>query len=138
MSLEIGAVEEFGYEVQKHHLASELEGSEGGTLFPQVYSTGAMVGLMEATCSRQLARTLSPGEISAGAGLERVTHIAPTGIGSRVRARATYRGLEGKLHVWDVEAFDAHGLIGTCIHRRVVLDAERFHKKARERAQPPT
>jgi fluoroacetyl-CoA thioesterase len=135
MALQPGAVEEFGYEVQPHHLASNLEGSEGGALFPEVYSTGAMVGLMEATCARQLAPTLSADEISAGAGLERVEHTAATTLGAKVHARTTYRGLEGKFHIWDVQAFDAVGPIGSCVHRRVVLERARFHEKARARAK---
>ncbi len=55
---------------------------------PSMYSTPAMVGLIEATCLRLLSPHLDPGEQSVGFHVD-VRHLAPTPIGKKVTANAT-------------------------------------------------
>ena len=50
---------------------------------PQMYSTPAMVGLIEGTCVRLITRFVEPGEQSVGFRID-VKHLAPTQIGNTV------------------------------------------------------
>jgi predicted thioesterase len=126
-----GTEETFGYRVEARHLASSLDGSDG--LFPAVYSTAFLVGLMEGACARLLARSLDADELSVGAGLERVTHVAPTPEGVQVHAVARFVALEGRFFHFEVQAFDDRGLIGEASHRRAVVKAEAFYARAAKR-----
>ena len=129
--LATGTVETFGYVVEARHLASSLDGSDG--LFPAVYSTAFLVGLIESACARLLGRALDEGELSVGAGLERVTHVAPTPEGVQVRAVARFVALEGRFLHFEIQVFDDRGLIGEARHRRAVVQAEAFHARAAKR-----
>ena len=130
--LQPGATLEFGYRVERRHLASALDGGEGG-LFPDVYSTAFLVGLMEACCSRLLAQALDSDEMSVGGGLQQVSHLAPTPEGAQVRAIARLERVEGKFWHFTIQAFDDLGLIGEAVHRRAVVKTADFHARAGKR-----
>ena len=68
---------------------------------------------------------LEPGQLSVGVALS-VEHRAPTPVGGRVRAVATYLRPEGKLYRFKVEAFDDAGPIGEGEHTRAIVATERL------------
>jgi fluoroacetyl-CoA thioesterase len=100
--------------------------------FPPVFATSRMVALMELAAARLMRRQLEPGQLSVGVALQ-VEHRAPTPVGGRVRAVATYLRPEGKLYRFKVEAFDDAGPIGEGEHTRAIIATERLMAGAARR-----
>lgn len=104
--------------------------------FPEVFATSRMIALMELAAARLMRSTLQAGELSVGVSLD-VRHTAPTPVGARVRAVATWLGPEGKLFRFRVEAFDDAGPIGEGTHVRAVVQTERLVAGAARRVLSP-
>jgi len=96
----------------------------GSGLVP-VYSTPALVGLMEAAAVQVLAGQLEPGQTSVGGHID-VRHLAATPVGMTVRARAELTAVEGRKLTFQVHAWDEVELIGQALHERIVVDMEKF------------
>ena len=93
---------------------------------PSMYSTPAMISLIEATCVRLMSRYVDAGEQSVGYRVD-VRHLAPTAIGKRVTAKVTLREINGRRDVFDVECWNEDGVkIGEGLHERAVIDISRF------------
>jgi fluoroacetyl-CoA thioesterase len=90
-----------------------------------VLATRTMVGEMERAAATLLRPHLQPGQLSVGVRVE-VEHTAPTPVGARVVTRARYLGTEGKLHLFEVDAFDPGGRIGQGRHARAIVDEARL------------
>ena len=103
-----------------------------GDSFPNVFATARMIALMEVAASRLMKPILQEGELSVGVTVN-VTHSAPTPIGARVQARATYLGKDGKLFRFRVEAEDEAGPIGNGEHLRAIISVERLTATAAKR-----
>ena len=93
--------------------------------FPEVWATSRMILLMEIAATRLLKPIVEPGYMSVGVGID-IRHIAATKVNSKVRARATFKGREGKLYAFTVEAFDGGGKVGEGDHTRAIVSAERL------------
>ncbi|HLH07899.1 MAG TPA: hotdog domain-containing protein [Terriglobales bacterium] len=78
---------------------------------PPVYSTPDMIRLMETACFHALHPYAEAGEINVGTAIH-VEHRAPTGIGSRVRARAEMESFDGRFYVMRVKAWTLAGSDG--------------------------
>jgi fluoroacetyl-CoA thioesterase len=122
---------ELHYTVVASDSAKQLRLDEGDD-FPDVLATSRMVGLMEIAAARQMRPLLKRGELSVGVSLQ-VEHLAATPVSEQVRAVATYLGLQGKLHHFDVAVFDAGGLVGKGSHTRAIVAPERLIERARRR-----
>jgi len=129
--IEVGQVEVLTYQVVAGDLASAFSIDEGDQ-FPPVLATARLVALMELTAARLLRPLLGPGQLSVGVMVE-ITHTAPTPPGAAVEVRATYAGLEGKLHRFTIEATDPGGSIGTCRHTRAIVDPAKIVDRANQR-----
>jgi predicted thioesterase len=99
--------------------------SQWGSGLVPVFSTPALVGLMESAAVAALAGHLSPGQTTVGGRID-VRHLAATPVGMEVRARAELTGVEGRKLVFKIQAWDALELIGEADHERVVVDEARF------------
>ena len=97
-----------------------------------VFSTPAMINLMEHAAREALRPFLEPGEESVGA-IVSVEHLAATPINATVRAEARVTAIEGRLIDFELAAFDEQGQIGRGTHRRAVIQTERFATKLREK-----
>ena len=100
--------------------------------YPAVFATSRLVAIMEQAAARILAPHLKDGELSVGVDVN-IKHIAPTGISDKVRADAKYIGLEGKLHKFEVRAFDSSGEVGYGTHTRAIIDRKRLEDKAKSK-----
>ncbi len=100
--------------------------------FPAVFATTRMIALMELAGARLMDPLLQPGEMSVGAHVD-VSHTAATLIGAQVTAKATYRGRDGKLFVFEVVAHDPAGEIGRGIHKRAIVSRDRLVAGAAKR-----
>lgn len=58
-----------------------------------------------------------------------IEHISATPVGMEVRSEAEVIAVEGKVITFQVKAFDEAGLIGQGIHKRVIVNAQRFLDK---------
>lgn len=100
--------------------------------FPEVFATSRMIALMELAAARAMRPALQPGQLSVGVSLN-VKHTAPTPVGGRVRAVATYERNDGKLFIFKVEAFDDAGPVGEGEHSRAIIETERLLQGAARR-----
>lgn len=94
-----------------------------GEKFPAVLATPFLIADLERACARLMEPLLSEGQLSVGAHID-VRHVAPTGIGGRYRASATFVEEKAPLYWFDVVAEDAVGVIGKGrIARAIVSEA---------------
>jgi len=126
--MENGTKGELVYTVQENDLADRVALS-GEDQFPRVFATSRMLALMELTAARVMKPLLKGEELSVGVGVE-LQHLAPTPVNEEVRVVATYKGLEGKLHSFDVQVFDRAGKVGSARHTRAIVEASRIHDGA--------
>lgn len=93
-----------------------------------VFATPAMVALLENAAMQAVASVLPDGATTVGSEMN-VTHVKPSGLGTKVRATAMLTAIEGRKLTFHVEARDAAGAIGEGTHVRYVVDRERFLSK---------
>ena len=104
--------------------------------FPDVFSTSKMVALMETAAARAMRDELGEGQLSVGVDV-RIRHLAATPIGAEVYAKAIFLGMQGKLYLFRVHAYDQGGLIGEGEHTRAVVTTERLMQGAWTRIYRP-
>jgi fluoroacetyl-CoA thioesterase len=95
-----------------------------------VLATPRVLALCEEAACRAMADRLKPGETTVGLRIE-LTHIAPTQVGSSVRAEATLDRIEGRRLLFTVSVSDVCGLVAAGKLTRVVVDRAEFLDKAR-------
>jgi len=115
-----------GLQAELSHTVTDADSAAhwGSGLVP-VFSTPALVGLMESSAVAALAGHLAPGQTTVGAHID-VRHLAATPIGMQVRARAELMGVEGRRLVFKIQAWDESELIGEADHERFVVDEAKF------------
>ena len=94
-----------------------------------VYATPCMVALMEGAACEAIADCLSDTQTSVGTELN-IRHTSATPVGLEVRAEAEVTAVEGKVITFTVRAFDEDGEIGSGIHKRVIVNTQKFLEKA--------
>ena len=97
-----------------------------------VFATPSMVALMERTACECLADCLNEGQTSVGSSIN-VEHIAASPIGSEITAKAEIVFVSGRKIEFSVTAHDKYGEIGKGKHVRIIVERERFMKKAEGR-----
>jgi fluoroacetyl-CoA thioesterase len=102
--------------------------------FPAVLPISRLTALMELAAVRLMQPDLGAAETSIAIEMN-VTHAAPAQHPSaNVRAVASYRGIVGRLHHFNVNVFDETGLIASAEHTRAVVIEHRLLGIARRRA----
>jgi len=87
---------------------------------PPVLSTPNMIGWMEFCCFLATEPYQDDGEITVGTAIH-VTHRAPTGIGGKVLASAELERIDGRFHIFKVQAKENGRVIGDGhVHRAFV------------------
>jgi len=132
--LEIGSTAEASLDLSDRDMASTLPIAAEDAAFPEVFATSRMVALMELAAARLMKQTLQPGQMSVGVNVN-IKHFAATPNHIRVWAKATFRGQEGKLYKFTIEAFDPGGKIGEGEHTRAIISEERLMQGARSRME---
>jgi predicted thioesterase len=91
-----------------------------------VFSTPAMIGLMELTCVELTEPYLAPDEQTVGIHVD-VRHMAPTKIGQKVTVTAELLEAKDNKLRYAVSAINDQGMkIGEGWHRRAVVNTKRF------------
>jgi fluoroacetyl-CoA thioesterase len=117
-------------------LSAELEltvtdddtASKWGSGLVPVFSTPALVGLMESAAVKALSGHLSPGQTTVGGHID-VHHLAATPVGMKVRAKAELTVVDGRKLTFKIQAWDEVELIGEADHERFVVDEAKFVAK---------
>ena len=94
-----------------------------------VLGTPALLALMEAAAVDVLAAHLPAETTSVGIYAE-LHHLAATPVGMTVRAEATLSAIEGRTLTFEITAHDAQEEIGRAIHQRVLVERDRFMRRA--------
>lgn len=98
----------------------------------KVLATPVMVNLMEAAALKAVEGTLPEGFQTVGTALN-VRHFAATPVGLEVVAEAELVKVEGRTLTFRVAAADARSPIGDGEHVRIIVDVERFDRRAQEK-----
>jgi len=93
-----------------------------------VFSTPALVGLMESAAVVAVIGHLLPGQSTVGGHID-VRHLAATPVGMHVRARAELTAIEGRKLVFKIKAWDELELIGEADHERFLVQEAKFMAK---------
>lgn len=97
-----------------------------------VFSTPAMINLMEHAAREALRPFLEASEESVGIDVQ-VQHLAATPLGATVRGEATVTGVDGRQVTFDIAAFDGKEQIGRGTHRRAVVNIDKLAQKIAEK-----
>jgi fluoroacetyl-CoA thioesterase len=103
---------------------------------PPVFSTPAMIGLMEHATVLAVLPELPPGVITVGTRIE-VDHLKAVAPGAPVLAWAKLAGYQGRFLVFDVEARSGEHVIGRGRVFRAVVDPEAHKLRAQARGPQP-
>ena len=103
---------------------------------PAVLSTPWLVAHLEYAARHAIAPCLTPDERSVGTYVE-VEHLAPVPEGLTVTCRARVILVDGPVVTFQVEAHDGVELVARGIHRRRVIDVNRFRRRVGKK-QPPS
>ena len=90
-----------------------------------VFSTPAMIQLMEYAARKALVPHLDAGEESVGVDVQ-IAHVSATPPRQQVTAEATVIALDKNLITFEVVARDPWGEIGRGTHRRAVIETRKF------------
>jgi fluoroacetyl-CoA thioesterase len=95
-----------------------------------VLGTPRIIALCEEATCQAVAGSLGENETTVGMRIE-ISHLAPTNVGSTVRAEATLEKTEGRRLTFTVSVSDDCGLVAAGKITRVVVDEKAFLEKAR-------
>ena len=124
MEITVGMKGEVEALVEREDTAKEV--GSGDLL---VYATPCMVALMEGAACEAIADALSDTQTTVGTALN-LEHTSATPVGLEVRAMAEVTAVEGKVITFSVTAYDEAGEIGKGIHKRVIVNSQKFLEKA--------
>lgn len=121
--MEIGIIGSQTITVTEEQTAKQLGSGELA-----VFATPCMIALMENTAYKSVQGALENGQGTVGT-LLNVKHLSATPIGMDVRCETKLIEIDRKRLVFEIKAWDAHGLIGEGIHERFIVDNKRFTEK---------
>jgi fluoroacetyl-CoA thioesterase len=101
---------------------------------PAVFSTPAMIGLMESAAAQAVQPALPRGAITVGTRIE-VDHLKAVPVGARVRFRARLVEIKGRFLKFAAEARSGAHLIGKGFVYRAIVEPKKFSQKAEQRAR---
>jgi len=99
---------------------------------PSVLSTPWLIWYMELAAREALVDLLEPGESSVGVHVD-VEHLAPTPLGLKVTCRGRVINTDGALISFQIEAHDEAELIARGLHKRRVIQADRFSERVKRK-----
>ena len=95
---------------------------------PSVLATPWLIAYLEYAARSAIASCLSENERSVGTYVE-VEHLAPVPEGMTVVCKARVILMDGPVITFQVEAHDEHELVAKGLHRRRVIDVDRFKRR---------
>jgi fluoroacetyl-CoA thioesterase len=101
---------------------------------PAVLATGYLVGIVEWTCMSALDGHLDDGEHTLGIHVD-LSHEAPTPPGGILTVEVTLDAIDGRRLTFSVHASDEAATVCRGVHRRAVIQTDRFNERLKSR--PP-
>jgi predicted thioesterase len=98
---------------------------------PPVYSTPDMVRLMETAAFHALRPFCEGDEITVGTAIN-IRHLAPSGLGSTIRAEAVLESFDGRFYTMRVKASDETKEIGNGTVGRAVVSIGKFMERMKK------
>jgi fluoroacetyl-CoA thioesterase len=118
----------------EHLVTDDDTASKWGSGLVPVFSTPALVGLMESAAVQALSASLAPGQTTVGGHID-VQHLAATPIGMQVRIRAELTAVEGRKLFFTIQAWDAVERIGEARHERFIVDEVKFLSRVQAKSK---
>jgi predicted thioesterase len=103
---------------------------------PAVLATPWLVAFLEAAARRAIADCLEDRERSVGTFLE-IEHLAPAPAGSLVVCRARVIHVQGPVVTFQIEARDETEILARGLHRRRIIDVDRFRRRVERKGRSP-
>lgn len=122
----IGAYGEAEETVESKHILSAHHHE-----LPPVYSTPDMIRLMETAAFHALHPYCEGDEITVGTAIN-IRHLAPSGLGSTIRAEAVLESFDGRFYTMRVRAWDEVKEIGSGTVDRAVVSIGKFMEKLKK------
>jgi fluoroacetyl-CoA thioesterase len=124
-----------GLTAELDHTVTDADtASQWGSGLVPVFSTPALVGLMESAAVAALVGHLPPGQTTVGGHID-VRHLAATPVGMTVRAKAELINVEGRKLFFKIQAWDEFELVGEAGHDRFIVDEARFLGRVQAKAK---
>jgi fluoroacetyl-CoA thioesterase len=102
-------------------------------LMPKVLATGFLVGLIEWTCIQSVNPHIDwPEEQTVGTRMT-IAHTAATPPGFQVTVKVRLLKIEGRLLVYEFEAFDGVDAVCKGTHERFIINSSKFNSKLEEK-----
>lgn len=127
-SLRVGLRHSERMVVAPSHTVPQVSDWSGFSDMPRVFATAMMVGFMEQTCILALRPYLDEGLRTVGTHVD-MSHVAATPVGMEVEASVELVDMRGKELLFKVACRDEAGLIGEGLHRRAIIDLQRFEQR---------
>ena len=93
-----------------------------------VFTTPAMVALMENAAMNAVAPHLEEGQTTVGTQIS-TSHIKASALGATITATAVLTAVDGRSLTFEITARDGENIIGAGSHTRFIVDRERFLSK---------
>ena len=100
--------------------------------WPAVFTTPAMIGMMEMASSYAVRPALPPGTITVGVRIE-VDHLKPVPVGATVVAVSRLVEIDGRRLIFEAEARSGGRVIGRGRVFHIIVDHTRFLSGARRK-----
>jgi len=100
--------------------------------WPAVFTTPAMIGMMEMASSYAVKPALPPGSITVGVRIE-VDHFKPVPVGATVTAVSRLVEIDGRRLIFEAEARSGEDLIGRGRVFHTIVDHTRFLAGAKKK-----
>jgi predicted thioesterase len=103
--------------------------------WPAIFSTPAMIGMMEMASSRAVRAVLPPGSIAVGVRIE-VDHLKAVPVGTTVVAVSRLAEINGRRLTFEAEARSGTEVIGRGRIYHTIVEHARFHAIASAKPTP--
>lgn len=100
--------------------------------WPAVFTTPAMIGMMEMASSYAVKPALPEGSITVGVRIE-VDHLKPVPVGTKVTAVSRLAEIDGRRLIFEAEARSGEDVIGRGRIFHAIVEHARFLKGARKK-----
>ena len=125
--VEVGLRGEEKMVVERSDLASMM-----GNIGAEVLSTHRVVLLMELAARNAIKQSLPEGKMTVGTFI-RIQHLAATPLGSKVRAEASLKEIDGRKLVFDVAAYDEFEKIAEGENEQLIVSIDKFLIRVRKK-----
>jgi predicted thioesterase len=107
-----------------------------GNIGAEVLSTHRVILLIELAARNAIKESLPEGMMTVGT-LIRIQHFAAAPLGSRVRAEAYLKEIDGRKLVFDVAAYDEFEKIAEGDNQQLIVSIDRFLARIKKKKGEP-